>query len=202
MVIEFFLQSAGLHLNLSVHPNQPFRLGLLRNLLQLMQDSDIGLIDIAESGFHTGVFEPIRFSGIWRRQQTEAREDLPLKIYDTKWKPAEEDPNTVSPLIKRTSTPISLRSSTVTSLKPQNVGQKRWQLAASTSPGRTSATHTSAFGQYDTECQRESPDPCVEDIVSAKVVSHSSEGVGLTRDVSKAHKRLRIREDERVLLLF
>ena len=39
-----FLQSAGLHPNLCVHPNQPFRLGLLRNLLQLMQDSDIGLI--------------------------------------------------------------------------------------------------------------------------------------------------------------
>ena len=31
--------------NLSVHPNQPFQLGLLRNLLQLMQDRDIGLID-------------------------------------------------------------------------------------------------------------------------------------------------------------
>ena len=46
---------------------------------------------------------------------------------------------------KRTSTPISFRSSTVTSLKPQNVGQKRWQLAASASPGRTSATHTSAW---------------------------------------------------------
>ena len=40
-----FLQSAGLQPNLSVHPNQPFRLGLLRNLLQLMQETDIGLID-------------------------------------------------------------------------------------------------------------------------------------------------------------
>ena len=65
-----------------------------------MQDPDIGLIDIAESGFHMGVFEPIRFSGIWRRQQTEAREDLPLKIYDTNWKSAEEDPDTVSRLIQ------------------------------------------------------------------------------------------------------
>ena len=86
-----FLQSAGLHPNLSFHPNQPFRLGLLRNLLQLTQDSDMGLIDIAESGFHTCVFEPIRSSGIWRRQQT-------LKIYDTNWKSAEEDPDIVSRL--------------------------------------------------------------------------------------------------------
>ena len=43
--------------------------------------------------------------------------------------------------------------------------------------------------------EEKSFDPCVEDIASAKVVSHSSEGVGLTIDVSKAHKRLRIRED-------
>ena len=95
-----FLRSAGPHPNLSAHSNQPFRLGLLRNLLQLMQNPDIGLIDIAESGFHTAVFEPIRFSGIWLRQQTEAREDLPLKIYDTNWKSAEEDPDTVSRLIQ------------------------------------------------------------------------------------------------------
>ena len=41
-----------------------FALGLIRHLLQLMHDTDIGLIDTAESGFHTGVFEPIQFSGI------------------------------------------------------------------------------------------------------------------------------------------
>ena len=95
-----FPQSAGFHPNLSVHPNQPFRLWLIRHLLQLMQDPDIGHIDTAESGFHTGVFEPIWFSGIWRRQQIEAREDGPLKIYDTNWKSAEEDPDTVSRLIQ------------------------------------------------------------------------------------------------------
>ena len=65
-----------------------------------MQDPDIGSTDMAESGFHTGVFEPVRFSGIWRRQATEAREDLPLRIYDTNWKSAEEDPDTVFRLIQ------------------------------------------------------------------------------------------------------
>ena len=44
--------------------------------------------------------------------------------------------------------------------------------------------------------EEKSFNPCVEDITSAKVISHPSEGVGLTIDVSKAHKRLRIREDE------
>ena len=44
--------------------------------------------------------------------------------------------------------------------------------------------------------EEKSFNPCVEDIPSAKVISHPSEGVGLTIDVSTAHKRLRIREDE------
>ena len=52
------------------------------------------------------------------------------------------------------------------------------------------------------QIEEESFNPCVEDIASAKVVSHSSEGGGLTIDVSKAHKRLRIREDEWGFLLF
>ena len=39
--------------------------------------------------------------------------------------------------------------------------------------------------------EEKSFNPCVEDIASAKVVSHSSEGVGLTIDVTKAHPRKR-----------
>ena len=71
VVTKSFLQSAGLQPVLSVYLNQPFHLKLLRHVLQLMQDPDIGLIDRAESGFHTGVFEPIRFFGIWRCEATE-----------------------------------------------------------------------------------------------------------------------------------
>ena len=142
---QSFLQSAGFRPNLSAHPKQPFRLGLIRHLLQLMQDPDIGLIDIAESGFHTGVFEPIRFSGIWRRQQDEAREDLPLKIYDTNWKSPKKTQKPCLDSSKRTSTPRSCRSSTVTLHKPKSVGQREWQLAASALQGRTSATRASAW---------------------------------------------------------
>ena len=46
------------------------------------------------------MFEPIRFFGVWRRQQTEARQGLPLVIYDTNWKSAEEDLDTVFRLIQ------------------------------------------------------------------------------------------------------
>ena len=72
-----FLSAAGLHPDLSILPDQPFRLGLIRHL---MCDPDTSLIDTAESGFHTDVFEPIQFSGIWRREQSDARDDLHFKI--------------------------------------------------------------------------------------------------------------------------
>ena len=44
------------------------------------QHPDVNLIDIAESDFHMGVFEPIRLSGIWYRQQTEEREHLAFEF--------------------------------------------------------------------------------------------------------------------------
>ena len=96
----FMQDYQGLQPDQSIHPNQPFRLGLLRHLLQVMQDPDLGLIDTAESGFHTDVFEPIQFSGIWHRQTAEAKEDLHFEVYDTNRKSAEEDPDTVSRLIQ------------------------------------------------------------------------------------------------------
>ena len=94
-----FLQAAGLRRDLSIVPGQPFRLGLIRHPLLLMHDPDTGLIDIAESGFHTGVFEPIKCSGIWS-QQSDAPEDLHFEVCDTSWKSTEEDPDTVTCLLQ------------------------------------------------------------------------------------------------------
>ena len=91
--------------------------------------------------------------------------------------------------------------------KPKSVGLKGSQLAASAWQGRISANHDyaldSTIPNVNAQAQIEEKffDPGVEDIVSAKVARHSSEGVGLTIDVSKAHKRLRIREDEWKLFL-
>ena len=52
------VQAAAPHPDLSIHPYQPCRFGLIRHLLQLMPDPDTGLID----------FEPIQFSS--RRTST------------------------------------------------------------------------------------------------------------------------------------
>ena len=70
---QSYLQSPGFHRNFSAHPSHPLRLELIRNKLQLMKDPDIGPIDIAESGFHTGGVKPRR------RQAAKTEETCLLK---------------------------------------------------------------------------------------------------------------------------
>ena len=160
-----------------------------------MDNPDIGLIDIAESGFHTGVFEPIKVSGIWRHQQIEAREDLPIKAYSTNWKSAEDDPDTVSRLIQQDINAKFVKEF----LGVFEQAKKRWPKGVAV--GRLSEARSdkrdprlcfdSTIPNVDAKVQMEdkSFNPCVDDIVSAKVVTHLSEGVGLTIDVSKADKK-------------
>ena len=142
-----FLQAAGFNPDLSISPDQPFRLGLIRHLSQLMHDPDTGLIDIAESRLHTGVFEPMQFSGIWRRQQSDAREDLNFEIYDTNWKSVEEDPDTVTRLLQEDIDAKAVQESTVTSLKPRSAGRKGLQLRCKDGKPRPAPL----FGQHDSE---------------------------------------------------
>ena len=165
-----FLQAAWLRPDLSIVPGWPCRLGLIRHLLQLMHDINIGLIDTSQSGFHTGVFEPIQFSGIWRRQRSDARDDLHFKIYDTNWKSAEEDPDTVTRLLQEDlDMPSSSRSSTLTSLKLRSVGLKDLQLVASAFQGqknrdpRLCLDSTIANVNAKAQIQEKSFNPCVED---------------------------------------
>ena len=161
----------------------------------------------AGSGFHTGVIEPTRFSGIWRRQQTDTREDPEFGIHDTNWKSAEDDPDTVSRLIQD-----DIDANFVQECH-RDIAQAKKRWPEGVAVGRLSvaradqreprlcldSTIPNVFAKVQIE--EKSFNPCVEDIISAKVVTHSSEGVGLAIDVSKAHKRLRIREDEWKLFL-
>ena len=205
---ESFLKSAGLQPDLSAAPNQPFRLVLFRNV-QLMQGPDIGLVDTGESGFHRGAFEPKRFSGIWRHQQTEANEDPPFNIYDANWKSA-EDPDTVSRLIQEVIDAKFVQEfhGDIAQAKdrwPKGVAVGRLSVAKSDQrdPRRClDSTIPNVNAKVQIKEKSFHHHQCVEDIVSARVVAHSSEAVGPTIDVSKAHKRLRIRQDECEVFLF
>ena len=78
-----------------------------------------------------------KFSCIWRRHRSDARDDLHFKIYDTNWKSAEEGPDTVTRLLQEDlDMPSSSRSSTLTSLKLRSVGLKDLQLVASAFQGQ------------------------------------------------------------------
>ena len=76
-----FLQSARFHTNLSVHPNH-LSLGVIRIRRSSCRSKTLESSTLRVS-FYKGVFESIEFSDIWHRKKIEAREDLPLEIYDT-----------------------------------------------------------------------------------------------------------------------
>ena len=93
------------------------------------------------------------------------------------------------------STPSKCRNSTSTSHKPKIVWPKgvavgRLSVARSEQRDpRFCLDSTIANVNAQVQIEEKSFNPYVEEIVSAKVVTHSSEGVGLTIDVSKAHRR-------------
>ena len=127
-----------------------------------------------------------------------------MRIYDTTWKSAENDPDTVSRLIQED---IHAKfHGDITQAKkrwPKGVAVGLLSVARSDQRDpRLCLDSTIPNFNAKVQIEEKSFNPCVEDIFSAKVVAHSSEGVGLTIDVSKAHKRLRIREDEWVLSRF
>ena len=143
-----------------------------------------------------------KFSGIWRRHRSDARDDLHFKIYDTNWKSAEEGPDTVTRLLQQ-----DIDAKFVQEFHADIAqAKKRWpegfavgRLSVSRTENRDPRLcldSTTANVNAKVQIQEKSFNPCVEDITSAKVVSHPSEEVGLTMDVTNAHKRLRILEDE------
>ena len=134
-------------------------------------------------------FEPIKFSDILRRQQSDAREDLHFEIYDTNWKSAEEDPDTVTHLLQEG---IEFHGDIAQD-------EKRWRKVSAVGRFIVSRTEsrdprlcldsTIANVNAKAQIQEKSFNSWLEDITSARVVSHPSEGVGLTIDVGKAHKK-------------
>ena len=132
---------------------------------------------------------------------------MPFEIYDTNWKSAEEDPDTVTRLLEE-----DIDAKFVQEFHGIAQAKKRWPEGIAV--GRLSVARTEnrdprlclditiANVNAKVQIEEKSFNPSVEDITSAKVVSHPPEGVGLTMDVSKAHKRRRIREDEWGLSLF
>ena len=148
----------------------------------------MGPTDTAESGFHTDVFEPIHFSGIWRRQTAEAKEDLPFEDYDTNRK---KTPTLCLDSSKKLLTPIFV----------QEIAQAKKRWSKGVAVGRLSVARPD---------QRACLDSSIPNVRLRKSLanrawrtsSQTSDGVGLTKDVCKAQKRLRIREDQWRLLLF
>ena len=118
-----FLQSEGFHPNLSVHPNQPFRLGLIRHLLQLICKTQTLASSTLLSQVSTWVCSNQYGSLVSGAANKPKREKICLGKSTTRT--GSQPKKTRTPCLdssKRTSTPSSCRCSTVTLHKTKSVG--------------------------------------------------------------------------------
>ena len=79
---------------------QPFRLSLLQALADITEDPDSSLPAMLREGVHTGVFSDIEPSGLWPRAKLQPLGQSGLEVCQGNWKPAEEDPDSVSALLE------------------------------------------------------------------------------------------------------
>ena len=80
--------------------DQPIMLDLLKGMLQLWSDADIGLPDQVASGVPTGVLDTIPPSGIWREVEVTDRPADELLVWGEPWPSGLADPGLLMALVQ------------------------------------------------------------------------------------------------------
>ena len=103
-VFHDFSQQCGLDIDDSISPGQPFRLSILYQLATLMNDPDIQLIPLLETGVDLGVDTLIPSSGTWPQKLHSAAQHLDegsFHSFEENWLSADSDPDTLEKLIQQ-----------------------------------------------------------------------------------------------------
>ena len=195
----------GYTLSPDISPGQPFRLHVLRALLLATEDPDMDLPVLLAEGVPTGCFEPIPASGIWTPLHEPAKEQF-LENCEGNWMSADLDPCVTSRLIQE-----DVDAGFVAEFKGDAVAAKKhWpkgiaigKLGVAYAEGRDPrlVLDSTAPGVNPSCTIKEKTFlPSLQDLRDAS--TWTDDCVGLTLDVSKAHKRVKVRPDEQGLLLF
>ena len=137
-----FLHPTRLHPNLSAHSYQSFRLGFLRNRLQLMQDPDIssqpsqGSTRVCSTNTVLLYLAPPTDRSTRRLAFENPRCELDV---------IREDPDTLSRLTQEDVDAKFVQDFHGDIAQANNVDQKMWLWVALASPDQTSETHASAW---------------------------------------------------------
>ena len=186
-------------------PGQPFRLGLLHDLLSLCHDPDVALPAQLAAGVPTGCVSPIRASGIWRECGVTPSEPEFVEC-EGNWASASVDPSVTRKLVED-----EVRDGFVQKFHG-NLHDARVKWPKGVAVGKLGVAYAegrdprlvldSTIPGVNPACKimEKTFNPQLHDL---EPLCKSKEPLcALTLDVSKAHKRVKVDPSEHGLLLF
>ena len=192
----------------SIEQGQPFRLKLVEFLLGIIKDPDSALPASMADGVPTGCVDPIPASGIWVPESDANRDCDPLVECDGNWQSAESDPELTQSLID-----ADVSEDFVFEIPGgMQEAKRRWgdlvavgKLGVATADGRKprlvmDSTAPGVNGR--SKIEEKVFNATFQDVRKACKNAAASQWHALVLDVSKAHKRIKVRSQEQGLLLF
>ena len=205
--MQAWLQSQGIKVELDILPDQPFLLDLMSGLLKVCDDPDSDLPSLLKAGVDTGVLEPIPKSGVWRTNVSVDAPCVELAECSSNWKSADDDLALAQSLVDE-----DVNDGFVREFKGSLQDAKaKWprgvavgKLGIAHAPGRAPRLI------MDSTVAGVNPAAVIEDklfLPGLRDVVDTTDPddpatLAFSMDVSKAHKRVRVREAEQGLLLF
>ena len=208
-ILHDWALTQGLVLDWSIAPFQKFRLSILDQLSQFLNDPDRELHHHLQHGVPTGVLDPIPPGHIWPAKPTSTTEEVPdLQSFCSNWTGAHEDPDLTQSLIDE-----EINQGWVEELHGGLAeAKRRWTSIA---VGKLNVVHADGKKPrlvLDSSCcnvnQRCTlPEtmvlPTVDDVrATIDTTDCGSLWSGLSLDIKAAHKQIRLKEADRGVVMF
>jgi len=198
--------------SVTIQPGQPFVLQLLFDLQVLTNDHDRQLVpEHLEPGVRTGFKDPVKTSGTWPPKAPDPFTMSELSIAEVNWKKAEANPESVRRLLddELLNNFIVTWDGSLDQAKekyPDRFAVGKLRLAQQEGRDDRLTLDTTISGVtpgcfFEEKPQCPSPRSAI-DFMATKDPTCSNQFVGLSIDVSKAHKRVRLHPDEYGLMFF
>ena len=193
---------------ISVHPGQPFRLGLWQSLSKVCADPDSEYFNILREGVPLGISSPIPACKVMAPPAPPDSATIPLQHCESSWKSAIDHSDIVDDLLQEELAQgwIAVVPGGDDELRRKYSVSAVGKLGVVLSEGRPPrlVVDSSVSGvTCHTALPNRSCNPTLTDVFSCMPLSDSLERlVALVLDVAKAHRRILIRPQDRGLLCF
>ena len=184
--------------DVSIPPFQPFRLQLFRKLLVLSQDPDHHIAELLQVGIPSGAFTPLAPTNLWEKNTTLLGDTPDLHICQDNWMSANQNPLVTTNLIQ-----AELEAGFIEEIPDLPTAEKRWPRGIAL--GKLGVAYTE---NRDPRLVLDSTICGINgrlrhiSLFLSSCPAMQDQWQGASIDVKAAHKRMRIREEERGSLLF